>query len=289
MSDDCFFNPDACVEPEPVVEPTEEAKPAEEAHEGDHAEDDLAEEWAEVEAWMEESSGDLFNAQLTFLLASGVMFTKALIDNFLYYHAADCTYNEVDSSTAEVACDSIWSAYLEGVNDYSQTLVGADWIDEDEITGNLEMGVLIRDWARFLIFGAAFVFQIMSMLGMMTGLNLMVWHYGVGLGGMIAHAIVAYFFITSAGYAWKDAAEVYEDTEDVDVTDALVNGIFWIQTGAANIAIMKTMAVDTALTLTLVPQMEMWTLAQWWALPEEERYAMWLEHRDDDEMFAKLH
>lgn len=54
---------------------------------------------------------------------------------------------------------------------------------------------------------------------------------------------------------------------------------------------MKRMvAQDTAVTLALGHYMENWMIAQWWAMPEEERYEMWLEKKDDhEEMFAKLH
>ena len=91
MSDDCFFNPSACEE-EPAPEPVaanDEAK-AEEMPEG--GEDELAEEWAEVEAWMEETSGDRFMAQLVFLLSSGVIAGKAFVDLFLYVHASECAF-----------------------------------------------------------------------------------------------------------------------------------------------------------------------------------------------------
>jgi len=127
------------------------------------------------------------------------------------------------------------------------------------------------------------------MLGIMTGLNLMVWHYGVMLGGMVVHALTAYFWLSGSGYGWKDAAAAYEDTEDTDDIETGRADVMMGRTGGLNTLWMYTMAVDTALALTLVPQMEMWVLAQWWALPEEERYAMWLENRDDDKMFAKLH
>jgi len=54
------------------------------------------------------------------------------------------------------------------------------------------------------------------------------------------------------------------------------------------------MAEDTALAIVIGTYMEDWLLAQWWAMPEAERYAMWEEKHDDKDdkmykLFAKAH
>jgi len=50
---------------------------------------------------------------------------------------------------------------------------------------------------------------------------------------------------------------------------------------------MRMSAANSAAALTVWAYGEAWMVAQWWALPEEERQAMWEEHegeKDEKEM-----
>lgn len=259
MSDDCFFNPAAC----------EDA-----ATDGGAEMTEVDADWAETEAWVEENSGELFNAQLAFLLTSGLVAAQAGLELFRYKWAIECDGTDADGDAEDQVC------YFS--TDY--TLRNAEYID----TMYWMQGDQIKTWGTFLIMGTAHVFQILSMLGMMTSLNLMVWGWGVGVGGMVVHALVAYYWLSGMNAGWAACTTAYETPDDTDSDE--VTECTWMSAYFEIIEaeMMKAMAKDTAITLTLGEYYEMWVIAQWWAMPEEERYAMWLEKKDDDEMFAKL-
>ena len=74
MSDDCFFNPAAC------EEPAAEAPAADGMMEEDHD----AEEWAEVEGWMESNKDALMEANIAMWWAVAAPGVTALLELFVY-------------------------------------------------------------------------------------------------------------------------------------------------------------------------------------------------------------
>jgi len=263
MSDDCFFNPAAC----------EEA-----AAGGDEGMmDENAEDWAETEAWVEEHSQDLFEANLAYLLTSGGIALTSALELFMYKFAVTIDGVDEDGDAED------WTYYFS----YDYTMRNAEY---EESMPNKTASTILA-WGALAIFGAAHITQLLSMLGMAVSINGMVWWWGVGMGSMIVSAIASYIWLSAMHTGWGVCNAAYEDTEDVDSDDATECGAWASYNAVMEYNLMYATAGETATALTLWSYMENWMIAQWWAMPEEERYEMWLEHKDaeDDKMFAKMH
>lgn len=263
MSDDCFFNPAAC----------EEA-----AATGDEGMmDENAEEWAEVEAWVEEHSQDLMEANIAYLWTAGAIGITALLELFVYKYAVTVDGTDEDGEDE----DQIYAFS----SDY--TMRNAEYTDG---TPNLQASQ-IAAWGHLAIFGTAMITQLLSMLGIAVSVNQMVWWWGVGMGTLIVSLVSSYIWISAMADGWSQCASTYEDTEDIDSADATECAAWYSYIGVMEQNLATLTATETATAIALWTYMENWMLAQWWAMPEEERYEMWLEHKDmeDDKMFAKLH
>jgi len=263
MSDDCFFNPAAC---ETAAEGGDEAMM-----------DENAEEWAETEAWVEEHSQDLFEANLAYLLTSGGIALTAALELFMYKFAVTIDGTDEDGE------DEDWIYYFS--SDYQMR--NAEY---EESMPNKTAATILA-WGSLAIFGAAHITQLLSMLGMAVSINGMVWWWGVGMGSMIVSAISAYIWLSAMQTGWAQCNAAYDDTEDVDSDDATECSSWASFNAVMENNLMYATAGETATALTLWSYYENWMVAQWWAMPEEERYEMWLEHKDaeDDKMFAKMH
>lgn len=239
--------------------------------------DETAEEWAEVEAWVEEHSQDLLEANLVYLWTAGALGVTALLELFVYKWQVTVDGTDADGETET----------REYIYNYDYTMRAAEYTDT---MYNRQAGQILA-YGNLAIYGSAMITQLLSMLGIAVAVNGMVWWYGVAMGTGIVTLIASYYFMAGMQKGWAFCNETYDDPSDVDSTDAT-------ECAAWNtyIAILEANAKgmvekETATMIALGAYMENWMLAQWWALPEEERYEMWLEKKDDehDKMFAKLH
>lgn len=151
---------------------------------------------------------------------------------------------------------------------------------EDISMAYWRLGYYIGAWAGLAIFGTAFVTQLLSIFGIAVGLNMMVWGYGVGLAGGIMSLVVAimWWMQWMAGYSIiKTSADANGslDTE-AGYAQSMVDSIEWDS--------LAQMAADTGMLLTVWDYGESWAMAQWMALPEEERMEMAKEHEKKEGM-----
>merc|ERR1712146_783611 len=131
---------------------------------------------------------------------------------------------------------------------------------------------LIMEWTCFTVMSTLTVTQLLSMFGIAVSTNLMAWHYGGMIAGLMS--LVAYIISFMGHKAGRDVAK--EDAED-DVID---------ENGAAGLAYaeaiegdwMKWMAAETSMTLMGWQYGKDWMDAQWAALSEEERASMEEKH-----------
>ena len=251
MSDDCFFNPAACeeVEPEPVVEPVAEETTDEVMMEEE--EEGMWEPTDEEKAWM-------FEGNLAFLLLSfGGMFGNLM--DFMSWKWAYTVDYTVDGDD-----------YNDMVEYYGEEN-GLFMSEEIDSQPQLQAG-MIATYGGLAIWTLAFVTQALSMAGIAVGLNMMVWGYGVMLGGAIVSLISTLLLVQSWFKAW---GEIADDSEEYET--------FGDYADTAEYEIIKMSAAESAVTLTAWMYIDAWSVAQWYALPEEEKQAMWDEKEAEED------
>lgn len=173
---DCFFNPDA-----PGCGPEEEPK-------DDAMMDENAEEWAEVEAWVEENSSDLMEAQLAYLWVSGAIGVTALLELFVYKWAIIIDGVDADGDAED------WVYAMS--SDYGMR--NAEYVDT---MYNMQAEAILA-YGSLAIMGTAMITQLLSILGMAVGINQMVWWYGVAMGGSIVHALAGLIWMRAINMGW---------------------------------------------------------------------------------------
>lgn len=167
------------------------------------------------------------------------------------------------------------------------------WLLQDGELGNplYKWAAMIHTYTSTVLGSTMFITQMLSMLGIAAGVNMMVWGYGMmamGLIGFICNTMT--FF--QHWFTWMMVSE--EDLSDDTIADvvsdadlvagfALIEEIEWEW--------FKVGAQVTMGALTWWAYGEAWAIAQWWALPEEERAAAWEameeEGEKDDDMGGK--
>lgn len=141
---------------------------------------------------------------------------------------------------------------------------------------------MIGRYGMLAIFGLATVTQALSMAGIAVSVNMMVWHWVVMKGGMILSLIVGIMYFVGAQGAWTLLEEDAEATDSVNALGLYAGPMI----KAMKYDSMVATAEGTAATMTLMENGVMWILAQWWALPEEERMEMMEEKEKGEKMFA---
>merc|ERR1712146_804868 len=130
---------------------------------------------------------------------------------------------------------------------------------------------MILDYTTLVTMGAAFVTQALSMAGIAASTNMMVWGYGgMALGlAQLAWGVMTFLQHWNCWKLLKDDADGDDDIDDANPL-SLIGEIEsdWMMVGAA----------ESAAALVLWQYMEAWMVAQWYALPEDERQAAWEEH-----------
>merc|ERR1712224_980141 len=118
----------------------------------------------------------------------------------------------------------------------------------------------------------------MGTLGIMSSLNIMVWHYSMMVGGLVSLAVGATWFI-AYNNAWAILREEADEDEIISSAEAgyATTVLSGIQTD-----MVYNMAMEAGAMLTLGAYAEDWMLAQWWAMEEEERMAVWEEKHGEE-------
>jgi len=159
------------------------------------------------------------------------------------------------------------------------------------------LGMQVKTYGALVIFGTAMITQLLSIFGIAPGINLMVWTYLVGMGGGLVSAAASLIWAWGMHLGWKQCRTTYADPTSVTSAADETECEAWSTYNAYMLANLGVLTAEgTALSIVIGTYMEDWLLAQWWAMPEEERYAMWEEKMDekdkDDKMyklFAKAH
>jgi len=133
-------------------------------------------------------------------------------------------------------------------------------------TNYWELADMIKLFGGLGIFGVLMVTQLLATLGIMSGLNMMLWHYVGGFGGLALHFTVNLLRMLGMNAAWGKK----------DDSNAIVKGSAQGVIGAIQGDWFKDSLVDAAMGLTLMMNYEGWWFATWNNLSVEEQEA-WIE------------
>lgn len=129
-----------------------------------------------------------------------------------------------------------------------------------------KMGYTIHVWATLVIFGAAFITQLLSIFGIAVGINLMVWHYGVFMAGGLVAMVSNFMWLFAYNKGYSVAAD--ETSDGTASTDA---GYAWAYKKAAEKQLVWASVKESSLVLEIISHYAEWMHGQIMALPEEER------------------
>ena len=169
-----------------------------------------------VETLMRWSSIDPFMGNLTYLLVAAGVATHAALMAFRY------------SSRS-----GHYKSFLTGT--------GTNWF---------EIGDLIQNYANLSLFGIAFVTQLLALFGIASGINALVWMWGIMLAGGLANGVAGFMKFLAYDNCW-------------DKTDGC-------QSLVKNDMVMQT-AMETSVSLALYMQGENWMWGVWEGMTQEEQ------------------
>ena len=121
-----------------------------------------------VETLMRWSSIDPFMGNLTYLLVAAGVATHAALMAFRY-----------------ASRSGHYATFLTGT--------GTNWF---------EIRDLIQNYANLSLFGIAFVTQLLALFGIATGINAMVWIYGIMLAGGLANGVAEFMKFLAYDNCW---------------------------------------------------------------------------------------
>jgi len=247
MSDDCFFNPAACEEPA-AEEPEQE-----------------------MDEEMEEEESDIM-PQISFLLTALSVTAFSGLEIFSRRLAIMSQQNNVDGDAEDMLLN--FSA--------ENTLIAAD-IGYD--TAYWTLGYQVGTWSMFVLGAAKFIFQALSMAGIMGSTNIMVWHYSMMIGDLVSLVVGLLWFM---GYnsAYNLAVSEVADNDKTWNSEA---GYAINVAGAIETDMIYSSISQAAIHLELMSNYEGWLHGQIKMLPEEEQAAYEEKmEKDDDDMFTKF-
>ncbi len=169
-----------------------------------------------VETLMRWSSIDPFMGNLTYLLVAAGVATHAALMAFRY-----------------ASRSGHYATFLTGT--------GTNWF---------EIGDLIQNYANLSLFGIAFVTQLLALFGIATGINAMVWMWGIMLAGGLANGVAGFMKFLAYDNCWDKAASC--------------------QSLVKQDMVMAT-AMDTSVSLALFMQGENWMWGVWEGMTQEEQ------------------
>merc|ERR1712060_265 len=167
---------------------------------GDLGEQHMEESEQHMEEYSDEDKIEMRNANIAFLLTAAAAATSSALDLFLYKWQGKVTGTDADGEDEDQVI-AFSSEY---------TMMTA----EEVTTPYWRYASLIMDWTCFTVMSTLTVTQLLSMLGIAASTNLMAWHYGGMVAGLMT--LVAYIMSFLGHKAGWDVAK--EDAED-DVID----------------------------------------------------------------------
>merc|ERR1712187_127090 len=210
----------------------------------------------EEKAWMMEGN-------IAFLMLSGSAFVHALLDVTSWKWQLIHEGTDADGETED--------QYSMFANEY-------DLLTSEDINNPLwRQATMLLDYSVLAIMGAAFVTQALSMAGIAASTNMMVWGYGVAMVLGVVELIWGVMTFMQHWTMWNLLADDASEDDDIDTSGflSLADDIEWEW--------LKMSAAGSASALAVWQYGEAWMVAQWWALPEEERQAMWEEKEAEDD------
>lgn len=262
MTDDCFFNPDACATDAP---PADDGMMMEE----DMDDKEMWEPSDDEKMWM-------FEANMAMLMMAGEIAFMSIMDLTSWRWANVATLTNADGDEEEEAWDFENEWWLVQDGELSQPLY--------------KWAAMMHTYVGTAIGTTMFITQMLSMLGIAAGVNMMVWGYGMMVMGVVGFLWGTMTFFQH-WFTWMMVSEedISDDTATEVFSDAdmvagfnLIEEIEWEW--------LKMGAQQSLGALTWWAYGEAWMVAQWWALPEEERMEAWEAMEDEkmeDDMGAK--
>ena len=235
----------------------------------------MMEEDMDMEEMWEPTDDDkmwMFEANMAMLLMAGEIAFMSIMDltSWRWANVAELTYSDGTSEDIPWDFENEW------------------WLLQDGELGNplYKWAAMIHTYTGTVIGTTMFVTQLLSMIGIAAGVNMMVWGYGMmamGLIGFICNTMTffqhwfTWMMVSEEDLSDNTYAEVGAD-DDLVAGYALIEEIEWEW--------FKVGAQATMGMLTWWAYGEAWAIAQWFALPEEERMAAWesMEEEKDDDM-----
>ena len=136
----------------------------------------------------------------------------------------------------------------------------------------------IHDWAALVIGSIAFISQLLSMLGMFNSVNVMIWMYGVCMGGMVFMTLSSTLRFWAMDTAWKKAQG--DVAKDFDVYGAIE------YYPVIRASFVEESAFSSAMGLAIMQSSKDWFAGQLLMMPEDES-RIWMGKKDgSSEMFA---
>jgi len=174
-----------------------------------------------------------FAGNLTYLLVAAGIMTRGILNAFLFRPKAENYIYKVNTGT--VKGGTIW----------------------------LDIANMIGDYGSLAIGGIAFIFQLLSMLGIAVSINVMVWVWGVGVLGSIVSLVTVLFQFLAFDKFTIDWAQ--------DTTNANKKPFAAIAGPIANLDMTEEIVCGAFASLWLWQQSGNWMAAQWDALSEEDQ------------------
>jgi len=266
-SEFCEFIPD-----DPACQAPQEPEPEAEAGPGPDGprEDEMKGEDDDMEEYDEEDLAEMRDAQIAFLLVSGLTAAASALDIFMYK----------------------WTVVVEGMDKDGEE---EDWVleysseyglitSEDITTPYWRYSAMLQSWGSFILGAAMFTTQLLSMVSGMASLNLMVWGYA-GMASAILSLAIGIMMFMGQNTAW---GLVKDDVDEDDSCGAECSAAYSL-ISAMQTDMLRWGAQDTAVTLVVLQYGKAWMEAQWMNLSDEEREAMEAEgkgkkgDKDDDD------
>ena len=99
------------------------------------------------------------------------------------------------------------------------------------------------EYAGLIIGSIAFITQLMSIFGLFSGINLAVWHFGVGIGGMLIGNVASLLRWWAYDSAWAYANDKTKKDDDKTKAKSAASSI--------KLSWIEEMALSTSAGLTL--------------------------------------
>jgi hypothetical protein len=133
---------------------------------------------------------------------------------------------------------------------------------KDGTNWNGMAGMLIN-FGDLAIMGTAFLTQLLAFLGIATGINGMVWWYGVGMALPALHFIASFFYFFAKESAWAE-----KDTKDATVATHAKS-----TAGQADLLWIQDLMTLTGIGVMMMHNYEGWMANQWIGMAPEDQDA----------------